>query len=358
MNTAEIQNKVPAYDTLDLCVERLKTIPGDDFPVIVRSIQEDADGSLHGRLALGGQVINYVVLPLHVTLREMINRNKTSSPDPIGPVFLVRHLDVSSRLKLEKANVNYVDVAGNCFLTLPSIRAVVNIRDIDPVKPPYTGKAFQKKGLVLLFHFLAFPKLTEASYRTLDEQTGVSIAAISGIIHDLKAQGFIIDRDGKQVLHNVRELIHRWAYSYLEVLRPSLHRGFMRSRDGDFISKAQLMGTSDRLFLGGQYAVMMLGDYLSSQNTIVYTSMRLSELSQRYNFRPVGKDRKDEDVELLLPFWNTELGPIDIFKKLFTADILTYADLLLSQDSRVLEAADKFLNNEIRNRFEESGFQW
>lgn len=358
MNTIAIQNKLPAYDILDLCVERLKSIPGKDFPVLVRSVKEQADGSLQGGLSIGGQSANYIVLPPHVSIREIVNRHKLHPPDPNGPVFLVRHLDTPARLKLEKEGVNYVDVGGNCFLTLNSIRAVINIRDVDPVKPPYTGKAFQKKGIVLLFHFLAFPALTKANYRSLAEQTGISIAAISGIIQDLKAQGFMKDQKGALVLQNVHKLIHRWAYAYLEVLRPSLHRGFMRSRDGDLIAKAQTMGINDRLFLGGQYAVMMLGDYLSSQNTVVYTALRLSELSQRYNFRPVGKDRKDDDVELLLPFWNTELGPITPFNKSFTADILTYADLLLHHDSRVLEAADKYLNDEIHNRFQNAGLQW
>lgn len=359
MNTIEIQNKVPTYDVLDLCVDRMRSILGDDLPVIVQSMDEEANGSVGGHLLIGAQAARYLALPPHVTLREVINRHKTHPPEPNGPVFLLRHLDTAARLRLKAEGVNYVDVAGNCFLSLYGIRAVINIRDVDPVKPPYTGKAFQKKGLVLLFHFLAFPKLTEANYRELQEQTGVSIAATSGIIHDLKAQGFIMDRDGKQVLHNVRELIRRWAYAYLEVLRPSLHRGFMRSRNGDLIAQAQLMGVNDRLFLGGQYAAMMLGDYLSSQNTVVYTSLRLSELSQRYNFRPVGKDREENDVELLLPFWNTEIDPINSFNKLFTADVLTYADLLLNDaDSRVLEAAEKFLNDEIRNRFQNAGLQW
>lgn len=358
MNAVEKESRILTYDVLDLCVERMKVIPGKEFPVIVHTMEDKEDGSISGRLSLGGQSINYITLPPHVTMREIINRHKTSPLDPNGPVFLVRHLDVASRLKLKEEEVNYVDVAGNCFLTLPSVRAVINIRDTNPVKPPYSGKAFQKKGLILVFHFLAFPSFSEVSYRTMNEQTGVSTGAISAIMEDLRAQGFLIDQQGKPTLQNVRELIRRWSYAYLEVLRPSLHRGFLHSRKDNLIGAAQTMGINDRLFLGGQYAVMMLGDYLSSKQTVIYTNLRLAELSQKYDMRPVGKQRSEADVELLSTFWNTGIIVKDPFKKLFTVDFLTYADLLLDHDSRVLEAAAKFLNDEIRNRFQNAGLQW
>jgi hypothetical protein len=132
----------------------------------------------------------------------------------------------------------------------------------------------------------------------------------------------------------------------------------LHSIDGQFINHAQLMGINDRLFLGGQYAVMMLGDYLSSQRTVIYSTLRLAELNKRYSLRPVGKERQPTDVELLSPFWNTQLSSTDSFNALFTADLLTYADLLLEHDSRVIDAADNFLNNEIHNRFQDAGLQW
>jgi hypothetical protein len=91
---------------------------------------------------------------------------------------------------------------------------------------------------------------------------------------------------------------------------------------------------------------------------MIYTALRISELSKRYALRPVGKDRTEEDAELLLPFWNTEVRADSGYETSFTADILTYADLLLEHDSRVLEAAQRFLDHEICNRFKDAGLQW
>ncbi|MEL7161319.1 MAG: type IV toxin-antitoxin system AbiEi family antitoxin, partial [Bacteroidota bacterium] len=282
-----------------------------------------------------------------------------SSPQPL--VLLLPHLDAKTRLELEERGVNYVDTAGNCNLHLPGITVVVNVRDENPVKPFYTGKAFQRKGIILLYHLLVFPSLTSASYRVMKEHTGVSTGAISGILEDLRGQGFLAERNGKQVLINIRSLVERWSYAYLEVLRPSLHRGFLRSQDGKFLEYAQLMGISDRLFLGGQYALMVLGNYLSSSHTLIYTPLRIGELNKRYRLRPVGKDQEEGDIELLAPFWNIELefdGGDLANKALFTADILTYADSLLGHNSRVLAAAQQFLDHEIRNRFQDAGLQW
>jgi len=321
-------------------------------------IFESGTLSYDGKLSIGPAKILIEVKSRLNGIREVLNRAKLHPKDELPLLFLLPHMELSSRLELQENEINYVDTAGNCNVDLPGIKLLVNVRDENPVVPPYSGKAFQRKGIILLYHFLAFPTLTSASYRTIKEQTGVSTGAISGIMEDLRGQGFLGEHEGKPVLINIRALIGRWAYAYLEVLRPSLHRGFMRSRDGELIANAQLMGINDRLFLGGQYAVMMLGNYLSSKKTVIYTGLRISELSERYDLRPVGKDRTEEDVELLRPFWNTEIRSSTGYETSFTSDILTYADLLLDHDSRILEAAQRFLDHEIYDRFKNAGLQW
>jgi hypothetical protein len=359
MNATISSNRVSGQDIIDRCLIQLRRQLGTSIQVALEEREfKVKDRYYNGKLKIGPIETIIEVKGQLNGIRGILNFSKLHPAGELPLLFLLPHLELSARLELQESGINYVDTAGNCNVDLPGIKLLVNVRDDNPVVPPYSGKAFQRKGIILLYHFLAFPTLMSASYRTIKEQTEVSTGAISGIMEDLRGQGFLAEKDGKPVLTNVRSLIERWAYAYLEVLRPSLHRGFMRSRDGELIANAQLMGINDRLFLGGQYAVMMLGKYLSSQQTMIYTALRISELSERYALRPVGKDRTEEDVELLLPFWNTEIRADTGYETSFTADILTYADLLLEHDSRVLEAAQKFLDHEIRNRFQDAGLQW
>lgn len=359
MNATISANNIAEKDTTDRCLIQLRHQLGANIKVSLEEREiKVKDHYYDGKLKIGPVETIIEVKGRMNGVRVILNRSKLYPKDELPLFFLLPHLELSARLELQENGVNYVDTAGNCNVELPGIKLLVNIRDEDPVVVPYSGKAFQRKGIVLLYHFLVFPTLASASYRTIEEQTGVSTGTISGVIDDLRGQGFLEEKDGTRVLANIRSLIERWAYAYLEVLRPSLHRGFMRSRDGGLIAHAQLMGINDRLFLGGQYAVMMLGEYLSSHRTVVYTTLRISELNERYDLRPVGKDLNEKDIELLTPFWNTEIRTDTGYKTSFTADILTYADLLLEHDNRVLEAAQRFLDHEICDRFKNTGLQW
>ncbi|WP_187271140.1 type IV toxin-antitoxin system AbiEi family antitoxin [Neolewinella aurantiaca] len=346
-------------DITDRCLMHLRRQLGDRIEVTLEELElKTGNRRYDSKIRIGNIEVFVEVKGQLNGIRPILNFSKLHPVGGLPLLFLLPHLELKHRLELEENNINYIDTAGNCNVDLPGVKLLVNVRDDAPVDPPYSGVAFQRKGVILLYHFLVAPQLVGASYRTISEQTGVSTGAISGILDDLRKQGFLIEVEGKRTLHNLRGLIERWAYAYLWVLRPSLHRGYFRSRDGDLIERAQLSGINDRLLLGGQYAVMMLGDYLSSENTVIYSSLRLSELSKRYGLRPVGKDQSETDTELLSPFWHFEVSPQETWHQSFTADILTYADLLLSHDSRVLEAAQKYLNHEIRDRFQNAGLQW
>lgn len=352
-------NNVAELDILDHSISQLETLLGHETAIqLLKGVTQDDYNLIDGWIDIGGERLLYEVKDKLVSLKEIVNQHavKKGKGEPV--IFFLQHTDLASRIKLEKAKVNYVDNLGNCFLDLAAIKAVVNVRDEASVKTPYSGKSFQKKGLIFLFHVLALPTLLSNSYRTISGQTGVSTGALSGIFEDLRLQGFLKGRGKKQALQNVRQLVKRWSYAYLDNLRPGLYRGLFRSTDGVFVDHAQAMGINDKIFLSGEYAAMMVGDYLNSSHPTVYTSLRITELVGKYALLPLGKSEQEKPIEVLQPFWNVDILPEAGFALLFAPDVLIYADLLLSHDVRILESAKRLLDNEIRNRFESAGFQW
>jgi hypothetical protein len=359
-------NTIKEKDILDKSQLAWSAFFGENNPIQLVEFIEQPDGLPDGTLEIGHQKMPFIILE-QASLGKILNhfrKYKKATEARTSPIFFLEYASPEVIEKLKAENIFFIDTVGNSYINLPEMKVFVagrqTVKQTGSIK-----RAFQKTGIKLLFHFLCQPELVNETYRGLAEKTGISLAAISYIIEELKADHFIIEvNDKKRNLHNVQRLIMKWANSYAEVLRPKIHRGYFRYLKGD-IRKIQF-NANDPLYLGGEYGVYHFNKAVIPAKLVIYTSERLSTMASRYGIIPMSSDADHTNhIELLEPFWELNgddqknPGPHQVSSQAKIVDpILIYADLINSNDYRSIDTAENLLDNEIRNRFLEYKFQW
>jgi len=104
--------------------------------------------------------------------------------------------------KLRQQQVQFIDTAGNAFINQPPVYVYVTgkrqeERGFMPIRDG-AKRAFEPKGLMVIYAFLCHPELVNAPYRKIAEQAGVAVGTVGWVLNGLKAADFICDRGGKQ----------------------------------------------------------------------------------------------------------------------------------------------------------------
>lgn len=260
-----------------------------------------------------------------------------------------------------KNSLNYLDSAGNAYINSDKLIVYIEGRQDSKYKES-TKRIFQKTGLKLIFELIQHPDLLNQPYRVISEYVGVSTASVGNLIEELETNNFLLDVGGRKKLNHVERLIMKWVFSYTEVLKPKLHRGYFKLIDEKYFEKIVENSRQDKLYFSGEYGAFLINNekYIKPSSVIIYTDKRLSYLAKKYKLVPVNKAHlSDTRVELIEPFWNTNSESFtensadnDDANKipLIASDIIVYADLLDSDNSRNIEIADKIFKNEIRDR--------
>ena len=252
--------------------------------------------------------------------------------------------------KLREQNVQFIDAAGNAFINALPVYVYVtgNRRRIEATVITNDGakRAFEPKGLTVVYAFLKDPELVNAPYRAIAEQTGAAVGTVGWVLNALKAGDFVrenIKGKGRRLV-NCKKLLDRFVEAWPEKLRPKQYIGTFITDDPNWW-KAIDINQYDALW-GGEIAGAKYTDYLKPKIATVY----LPE-NKRVQFMQDMKLRKANDwaevensrVEILRPFWPETNKP----EKEMTDPILTYADLVATADPRNLEVAKRIFDEHI-----------
>jgi hypothetical protein len=311
--------------------------------------------SQNGFLELAGQRVPFRIMP-NSEIREI--RNEAAHSGTASVVYIVPYMDAKAREICKQYHINYLDSSGNCRLIFDHFVAIIEREGVAPGLPLTQGRGFQANGLKLLHYFYEQPELLQASYRELSSATGISTGAISGILEDLRAEGFYEKRKQGTRLRRGKQLIQRWAYAYLDRVKPKLYRASLRQLNENLLEQIAQTGAHDGVAIGGERAAMIRSRYLISPNFTLHSDLRLASLFERYQLAPF-RNRKEGETYLELyhvfpPFSVDETTRIQTNLPI-VGDLVIYADLLDSHDIRVLEAANQLLENEIQDRFRACG---
>ena len=247
--------------------------------------------------------------------------------------------NVKSVLKSHK--INYLDISGNSYIQFPN--SLIFIDGKKAVKRPEKNKdkAFTKKGIVVLFHFLNDETLLNQTYRQISETTGASLDTITKIIQSLKQQGFIHQvKDKIWRFNDKKRLFEKWADAYETRLKPHLFVGNFRFINTDAELNWQNIPLKPTSIWGGEPAADILTNFLRPGIFTLYSTEQRADLMKNYRIAPDPKG----NINVYAPFFN-----IDSEKTIYP--LLAYADMLNSGNARNLEVAEKIYEQYVKNIF-------
>jgi len=129
---------------------------------------------------------------------------------------------------LERAGIDYIDLAGNAHLQAPGL--FVHVEGRRPPKEPVRRPGRPHKTWIkTVMALLTRPDLLNASYRTIAEQADVALGSIGACMNDLAQRGVLVDRKAGRQLTDRPALVALWVNAYVEALRPTLKNAGCRS---------------------------------------------------------------------------------------------------------------------------------
>lgn len=247
----------------------------------------------------------------------------------LGPRVTERSAEMFRQL-----GINYLDAAGNAFITFDGVR--IDVRGRRAQAPAGTGlpranrggvNLFSAKRSQVIFALLSWPELLESPIREIARTAGVSLGQAQETLELLSQYGFLADR--RQLVVSQRErLIDQWAAAFPTSLG-------VEAKTERFSGQWQGFDPGDTtVFVSGEAAVPGL---LRPESLVLYTDGFPTELIRANRWR---RNEAQPNIFLRRQFWRPPVAPTGSGTQ-EAPWLLTYADLLASNDSRQREAAEQ-----------------
>lgn len=256
-------------------------------------------------------------------------------------IIVTRNVSSPLAERLKTLGIFFLDTAGNAFIKDQSLFIFSKGNKLATVQRPESpSRAFNTKGLQVIFALLNNQGSESLSYRKIADLSTVALGTVQWVMEDLKKLGYLIDM-GKQgrKLVNKEDLLSRWTIAYSEQLKPKLLIGRYKAGSKRWWVNTEIL--EYEALWGGEVAGSMLTQNLKPEIVTIYTK----ELSGKLILE--GKLKKDPngDVEIARKFWRDELRNFE--NKDLVPPILVYADLITSTDRRNIETANTIYEKEI-----------
>jgi len=236
---------------------------------------------------------------------------------------------------LRAMGMAFLDGAGNAFLDAPPLFVwVKGQRKRLPTKAQEPlGRAFQPRGLQVLFALLCDPGLMDRPYREIAAHAKVAHGTVGWVMAELPQLGFLGEVKGHRRLLQGERLLAQWVEAYARTLRPKLLLGRFATEKLDWAQGAEVEPYG--LLLGGEPAGERLTGYLKPTTATFYGEQVDPHFLAAHRLRkdPAGR------VEFRRRFWAFEAEEPHL-----VPTILVYADLLAIGDGRCLETAALLLD--------------
>lgn len=246
------------------------------------------------------------------------------------------------KLVLRDNKINFLDTGGNSYIQLPNSLIFIDGQKTLVKTENYKDKAFTKKGLTIVFHFLNDDTLLNTTYRNISAVTGASLDTITKVIQSLRQQGFIIQIDEKSMrLIEKKRLFEKWADAYENRLKPHLFLGNFRFQNIEAEKNWQNINLNSASAWGGEPAASIITDYfLRPAIYTLYSMETKNDLIKNYRFLP----DPDGNIKVFIPF-------ITIKNQESVTPLWVYSDMLNSGSVRNNEVAQKIYEKYVRKIF-------
>ncbi len=267
------------------------------------------------------------VRPQHVL--QLVARQKVGSHS----LIIASYITPAAKKLLKTHQLNYVDRAGNIWFQLGSV--LIHIEGIRNQSQTEVKKnrAFTKSGIKVVFHVLMERDLINAPYRQIATTSGVSLGTIPKVIEGLREEGFLLRKTEKEwLIVDYEGLLDRWQQEYQRKMKPDLLLKRMRAISSTFEQDWKKIILPPNTRWAGEPAGNLLTGYLKPELFSIYTLQPLSEVMKHCKWVP----DPEGNIFVHQQFWDydSQSKPHP-----YVPEILVYADLIASGDSRSIETA-------------------
>jgi hypothetical protein len=327
---------------IETAVESLKTAGNLDI-----ELNLNPDKDIDGFLTLFNQTFP-IEAKKEFRLNQIAELKQLQKAHP-NLILIAEILSDNTKTALKANNINYLDTVGNTYIQQQTGLIWLNSKKRIPKPELNKDKAFTKKGIVLVFHFLNDEHLLNRTYRQISEVTNTSLDTITKVLESLKQQGFLFQKNDKTlVLLDKKRLFEKWADAYDSRLKPHLFVGNFRFSNQEAENNWQKTPFNPTTIWGGEPASDILTNYLQPEIYTLYSSETKAELIKNYRILPDPKG----NIHLYMPFTIFENG---ITSKEFpnaATPLLVYADMLNSNSGRNHEVAQLIYEKYVKQLFE------
>ena len=158
-----------------------------------------------------------------VVIEQLNRRRATLAPGQAGDrvLLLAPHVRRQQAAAFERAEIDYLDLAGNAHLQAPGLFVHVEGRKPKQDLPIAPGRP-QKGWIQTVMAILIRPGLANAPYRALADQADVALGTVAGCMNDLAARGLLLKGKNGRRVEGRQALVALWVQAYIEGLRPKL----------------------------------------------------------------------------------------------------------------------------------------
>jgi len=247
---------------------------------------------------------------------------------------------------MRQLHVQFIDSAGNAYMDAsPAFVLIEGRRRQVHTDEASEGGVLGRAGLRLVFALMCKRDLWNASYRDIAKAAQVALGTTAGVMKDLTAQGYLIEKAGGQRrLIRQNELLHKWTSAYADKLRPKNIIGRYKATRLELWREADVQRLDAQW--GGEVAANRLTHYLKPEITTIYTRKPINNLVLELKLR---QDRTG-DIEVRERFWDFENVEPD---RSVVPPLLVYADLMATGDPRNIETARMIYDDHLQRHFTE-----
>jgi len=239
--------------------------------------------------------------------------------------------------ELSRRGMCYADTAGNMLLRFEgNFLQIRNCRKPQEIKESLAhGRCLTPTGLKVLFLLLTETEAITWNYREIAAKSGTTLGTVNYVMSDLRAKHFLFEHNRIRRLAEIQKLRLLWVDHYRLRLLPKVkvtrYAGELRTLpdDGAMVLGGESVAAKERLLQTGS-ALLWQQD----------GSVARTVIENRWRLAP------DGNIEIRAAFWPAEQRR---FKE-HTPWLLVYADLLATDDSRCLEAAEEIRRRHLENK--------
>ena len=285
-----------------------------------------------------------------------LNRRRAALPANYAAdrvLLLAPHVRPQQAAVLERAEIDYLDLAGNAHLHAPGL--FVHVEGRQPPKEPAPAPGRPQKGWIkAVMAILILPELANRPYRVLADQADVALGTVAGCMNDLTARGLLRDgKDGRRVADR-QALVALWVQAYVEGLRPKLReRRFQIRAEGkqEIWTRLQTVLTEreQKWALTGADAAERRTHFFRAEETEIYAPVGALEDRETQKALVAQPAVRGGNLLVIQP-----PGPLAMAGEIddglpVAPDLLAYAELRYRGMGQALEAAELLLPKVLDN---------